>query len=820
MAVDAHEHAHAAHHPDGASANVGSKKRVHALPTLKCHANIWVFLGHTHHAHHEQQHHEHDAGVGHDGEDPHGGHVGGHEGHEGGHEEVTDGGDGVHDAAGHVVEGAQDHGDYIQLTVKIGDHEVNGGTRYRAWIEHRDAVMQRLRGWELVAAGPDFATFNIPQGIAQAAANERASKLPKFERKYWGDKTDFCRCLEAILWEMEKGRKPPRMRRQLLAPGESALAQGVGFQRDQRPRPSVQSLAAGMQTHGSMAFASGVDSVDMLIRLLESKDPGELMGYERRIRMLCNKLEMQMHTRELQMQLPIKNHDFPKEWSPLVELPLPPSAPQAVKRGSAKIQRSMMPVRLSTQMEEMQQKYSELIESLQQGFLDPKALGVKSHHESNPAHVGALLKTGLAIMGKESVDDAMEHWMCVPRPRLIQIYIDEFSRIIKSITDQAHQHAQMSPPGPLAKYAQIEPSTYAVQASKERLGDRILHCLNIMVVPIVDKSCTPPQVTKGVMSNPVGMPDDYLIRYLDMLYKNVAYGEREQGGGSLLGEPQEYEILRATLPKDAVPLVEALICAYGGEEERMRLGIPIRRKTAAIERVHKVRQDLEMLAKSADAHIATANSKSPHSAREYHIRAKAKQLGIWLDPSKRTTAADRRRPRQEEHDPKEHDALSGYRSDNWEAEDVGLGGLAFTGHPGPAGGGHARSRPINAISIHRLTGLGDTPGRMTMEEVEARIQSDPRGSIQVVVKIGDHEQNGNFRYKAWAMHRDGPSLPLPPSISPLSHTHTQTHTFPFLPPLPPSPPSLPPFLPFPESFPSALEPQLWNPQPRTLNPKP
>lgn len=403
------------------------------------------------------------------------------------------------------------------------------------------------------------------------------------------------------------------------------------------------------------------------------------------------------------------------------------------------------------QMDEMQQKLTELFDSLQQGFLDPKALGVKSHHESNPAHVGALLKTGLAIMGKENVEDPMEHWMCVPRPRLIQIYIDEFSRIIKSITDQANQHAQMSPPGPLAKYAQIEVSSYGVQASKERLGDRILHSLNIMVVPIVDKTCTPPQVTKGVMSNPVGMPDDYLIRYLDMLYKNVAYSEREHGGASLLGDPNEYEILRATLPKDAVPLVEALICAYGGEEERSRLGIPIRRKTAAIERVHKARQDLEMLAKSADAHVATSNSKSPHSAREYHIRAKAKQLGIWLDPSKRTTAADRRRPHE---DADASMSMSGYRSDNWEAEDVGLGALSFTTQPSSSAGAHARGRPMNAISINRLAGLGDASGRLAIEEVEARLQADPRGAMQVQVKIGDHEQNGNFRYKAWAMHRD------------------------------------------------------------------
>ena len=651
-----------------------------------------------------------------------------------------------------MIEAVQDHGEYIQLTVKIGDHELNGASRYRAWIEHRDAVMQRLRGWELVAQGPDYATFNIPQSIVQAAGVERAAKLSKFDRKFWGDKTDFCRCLEAVLWELEKGRKPQRGQRQLMAPGESALAQGVGFQRDQRPRlPSVQSLASSMLPHGALACPPGLDSADMLVRLLESKDPNEVLGYERRLRMLCKKLEL--HT-----GLQAKNQDFAKEWSPLIELPLPPSAPHTVKRGCAKIQRSMLPLRLSIQVEELQQKLAELTDSLQQGFLDPKALGVKSNYESNPAHVGALLKTGLTIMGKENVEDPMEHWMCVPRPRLVQIYGDEFSRIIKNITDQAQQHAQMSPSGPLAKYAQVETGSYGVAGCKERLGDRIVQCLNVMVVPIVDKTCSPAQVTKGVMSNPVGMPDDYLVRYLDMLYKTVAYQEREQGGGALLGDPGEYEILRATLPKDAVPLVEALICTYGGEEERTRLGIPMRRKTAALERVHRARQDLEMLAKSADAHVATSNSKSPHSAREYHIRAKAKQLGLWLDPSKRTTAADRRRVQEDQHE-----GLSGYRSDTWDADEVGLGALAYAGgqgvgqpmgQPQPSVPPPLRGRAMKAISINRLAGLGEGGSRLSLEEVEARMQADPRGALQVQVKIGDHQQNGNFRYKAWAMHRE------------------------------------------------------------------
>jgi len=483
-------------------------------------------------------------------------------------------------------------------------------------------------------------------------------------------------------------------------------------------------------------MATGLDSIDVLVRMLENKAPTELIGFERRLRIVMNRIEVHLHSGGGSS---LKT-DLPKDWSPMIDLPLPPSAPQTVKRGCSKIQRSMLPLRLSAQVEELQQRLNDLMDSLQQGFLDPKALGTKSHHEGNPAHVAALLKTGLAIMGKESVDDQMEHWMCVPRPRLIQVYIDEFNRVMKNILDQSQAHANMNPPGPLAKYSNVEPSTYAVQASKERLGERILHCLNVMVVPIVDKSCTPWQVTKGVMSNPVGMPDDYLVRYLDMLYKNVNYSEREQSGAMLLGDAAEFEILRATLPKDALPLVEALICTYGGDEERQRLGIPSRRKTAAIDRVQKARMDLDMLAKSADAHIATSNAKSPHSAREYHIRAKAKQLGIWLDPSKRTTAADRRQNTQDGD-------LQGYRSDNWDADDTGLGALAFTAH---SNGG----RPMNAISINRLAGLGDASGRLVPEEVEARIANDHRPPIQVQVKIGDHEQNGCFRYKAWALHRD------------------------------------------------------------------
>jgi len=50
-----------------------------------------------------------------------------------------------------------------QLTCKIVDPDVNGGLRYKAWTHHRDRVLDRLGGWQLIAQGPDFATFSIPQ---------------------------------------------------------------------------------------------------------------------------------------------------------------------------------------------------------------------------------------------------------------------------------------------------------------------------------------------------------------------------------------------------------------------------------------------------------------------------------------------------------------------------------------------------------------------------------------------------------------------------------------------------------------------------------
>ena len=86
----------------------------------------------------------------------------------------------------------------VQITVKMADHEINGGQRYKSWVHHPERVMERLVGWQLVETGPDFCTFNIPQSIVAAAETERQAKIPREKRRYWGDKTDFARCLEVV----------------------------------------------------------------------------------------------------------------------------------------------------------------------------------------------------------------------------------------------------------------------------------------------------------------------------------------------------------------------------------------------------------------------------------------------------------------------------------------------------------------------------------------------------------------------------------------------------------------------------------------------
>jgi hypothetical protein len=233
---------------------------------------------------------------------------------------------------------------YIQLTAKITDHEVNGAFRYKAWTHHRDRVLERLGGWQLIASGPDFATFGIPNSIVAAAATERQAKIPKEERRYWGDKSDFCRCLETVLNEMEpRAEKSPSPSAYLLfcqdkrqEHKEAGHARPLdvkelglmwkGLSEDERKpwiersdqlkvsgggalglpsrkRPKSKSSAGHIPVQPlppvvqQCCSEAGLDSIDAVVRLIEGKQPIELMGYERRLRGIMNRLH------ELQFQI-------------------------------------------------------------------------------------------------------------------------------------------------------------------------------------------------------------------------------------------------------------------------------------------------------------------------------------------------------------------------------------------------------------------------------------------------------------------------------------------------------------------------------------
>eukprot|EP00960_Hanusia_phi_P035805 751957-Hanusia_phi.AAC.5 len=62
------------------------------------------------------------------------------------------------------------------------------------------------------------------------------------------------------------------------------------------------------------------------------------------------------------------------------------------------------------------------------------------------------------------------------------------------------------------------------------------------------------------------------VRHIDMLFRNMAMTEREHAGSLLTGDRETWELLRCTLPKDALPMVEGLVCTYGGEEVKRRCG--------------------------------------------------------------------------------------------------------------------------------------------------------------------------------------------------------------------------------------------------------
>ena len=380
---------------------------------------------------------------------------------------------------------------------------------------------------------------------------------------------------------------------------------------------------------------------DRLIAALEMKPPNVLITCMERLRSLLFKAEAcQAHIlrgthvepRQYQKRGEGGQKQDAAQLSTLIELPLPPSAMSTLKKGCSTIQRSVLPMRLSDQATSLHMRLVQLKSAVAEGRLDLKAFGIKSDQDNNPAHVAALLRVCLALMGKNQFDDPVEHWMLVPRQKLVSLYIQEYTATMSEIVRMANQAAvsgDADNPPPLAKYAMLEAQTYGAPTSRERIGDKLLQRLNCVVVPMLERHSDPlglGQIMQGVMSNPVGMPGDYLVRHIDMLFRNMALSEREAAGQYTTGDRETWELLRLTLPKDALPMVEALICTYGGEEERLRLGIAARRRHNALARVAAVKAELENLAKSAEAHVATCKNKNVEAAREHHVRGKAKQV--------------------------------------------------------------------------------------------------------------------------------------------------------------------------------------------------
>ncbi len=172
-----------------------------------------------------------------------------------------------------------------------------------------------------------------------AAATERQAKIPKEERRYWGDKSDFCRCLEVVLNEMEPRldktpaptaytlfcqdkrlehkeaghatqlgvkelgamwkalnddeRKPWMERAEQLKADGPGMGMGTPRKRS-KPKnngipghSSVQPLPPAVQ---QVCAENGLDSLDLVVRIIEGKQPMELMNYERRLRIIMNRL--------------------------------------------------------------------------------------------------------------------------------------------------------------------------------------------------------------------------------------------------------------------------------------------------------------------------------------------------------------------------------------------------------------------------------------------------------------------------------------------------------------------------------------------------
>ena len=76
-------------------------------------------------------------------------------------------------------------------------------------------------------------------------------------------------------------------------------------------------------------------------------------------------------------------------------------------------------MRLSDQATALHMRLVQLKSAVSEGRLDIKAFGVKADQDNNPAHVAALLRVCLALMGKSQFEDPIDHWMLVPRQKLV-----------------------------------------------------------------------------------------------------------------------------------------------------------------------------------------------------------------------------------------------------------------------------------------------------------------------------------------------------------------------------------------------------------------
>ena len=135
---------------------------------------------------------------------------------------------------------------------------------------------------------------------------------------------------------------------------------------------------------------------ERLLAALEMKPPNVLIASIERLRSLLFKAEacqanLVRGTAVEPRQYHKRGENGHKADGPLpsmlIELPLPPSAAQTLKKGCSSIQRSVLPMRLSDQATALHMRLVQLKSAVAEGRLDIKAFSIKADQDSNPAHV-------------------------------------------------------------------------------------------------------------------------------------------------------------------------------------------------------------------------------------------------------------------------------------------------------------------------------------------------------------------------------------------------------------------------------------------------